>query len=40
MGYTEVKLVDTTKGMFMSKWDLFTNRFKVPRLTGIFTEEK
>ncbi len=25
---------------FLCKCDLFTNRFKVPRLTGIFTEEK
>ncbi len=25
---------------FLCKCDLFTSRFKVPRLTGIFTEEK
>ena len=25
---------------FLCKCDLFTSRFKVPRLTGVFTEEK
>ncbi|MCR4789268.1 MAG: hypothetical protein K5888_11860 [Lachnospiraceae bacterium] len=25
---------------FLCKCDLFTSRFEVPRLTGIFTEEK